>query len=179
MRLITAPSRTRSARRLCACAVWLLLALTGRAASAGDTAALPRHDHNRIQHMVDALRQQLSIQQEVVVALVASNSRLASVERHADLEGAFLLLLEAPFVDGLSDEELGAVLAHELGHVWIFTHHPFLHTEQLANRIALRVVSRDSLARAYEKMWARMGTTGNLARLLGEATPLAAADPER
>ena len=33
---------------------------------------------------------------------------------------------------------------HELGHVWIFTHHPYLQTEQLANRIAMRLVSRTS-----------------------------------
>ena len=58
---------------------------------------------------------------------------------------SFRMSLEATFVNDLTDEELDAVMAHELGHVWIFTHHPFLQTEQLANQIAMRVVSRQTL----------------------------------
>ena len=49
------------------------------------------------------------------------------------------------------------MVAHELGHVWIYTHHPYLQTEQLANQIAMRVVSRESLDSVYGKVWADAG----------------------
>ena len=59
---------------------------------------------------------------------------MMSVGTSADASGAFQLSIEASFMDVLSDDELEAAVAHELGHVWVFTHHPFLQTEQLANR---------------------------------------------
>ena len=65
----------------------------------------------------------------------------------------------------MSDDELAAVIAHELGHVWIFTHHPYLQTEELANQIALRVVTRISLDSVYQKVWAHTGAKGTLAYL--------------
>ena len=71
---------------------------------------------------------------------------------------------EAAFVSELTDEELDAVIAHELGHVWIFTHHPFLQTEQLANQIAMRVVSRQTIEAVYAKVRARGGHTDSLPR---------------
>ena len=51
-------------------------------------------------------------------------------------------------------------LAHELGHVWIYTHHPFLQTERLANVIGQRVTDRAALERVYLKLWAYERTTG-------------------
>lgn len=67
----------------------------------------------------------------------------------------------------LSQEELKAVIAHELGHVWIFSHFPYLQTEILANEIAMRAVSRDSMKKIYAKLWLRLGTTGDLEAVLG------------
>jgi Zn-dependent peptidase ImmA (M78 family) len=58
-------------------------------------------------------------------------------------------------------------VAHELGHVWIFTHHPYLQTEQLANQIAMRLVARETLEPIYEKLWKRLGVTGDLSTYLG------------
>ena len=75
----------------------------------------------------------------------------------------------ASFLDALNDEELEAAVAHELGHVWIFTHHPFLQTEELANKIAMRAVTRETLQRVYAKVWERGGTKGDLAWFLGDA----------
>jgi len=75
--------------------------------------------------------------------------------------------VDAAFLDQLTDDELEAAIAHELGHLWVFTHHPFLQTEELANQIAMRVVSRESLERVYGKVWARGGTKGDLNRFLG------------
>jgi predicted Zn-dependent protease len=68
-------------------------------------------------------------------------------------QGTFLLSVEEDFAQALNDTELRAAVAHELGHVWIYTHFPFLQTEQLANDIASRVISRDTLTPLYDKVW--------------------------
>ena len=127
----------------------------------------PRNDASRIQRLVDRIRHALALDHNVTVEIVASNPLLASVEPVAGHAGAFRLLLEDAFIDQLNDEELHAVVAHELGHVWVFTHHPYLQTELLANQIAMRVVSRDTLQRVYSKVWARGGAKGDLVQFLG------------
>ncbi|HEY6361700.1 MAG TPA: hypothetical protein VIX63_11380 [Vicinamibacterales bacterium] len=124
-------------------------------------------DLPRLQSLVNDLRERLSIRHSVTVSLVPSNALMMSVEAPAEPSGAFRLSIEASFLDVLSGDELEAAIAHELGHVWVFTHHPFLQTEQLANEIAMRVVSRDTLERVYEKVWKRGDTKGDLARFLG------------
>jgi predicted Zn-dependent protease len=93
---------------------------------------------------------------------------MVSVEPVDERSTAFTLSIEQSFLVDLNDDELRAAIAHELGHVWIFTHHPFLQTEGLANEIARRLVARDNLVRVYEKVWQRQGTTGDLARLIGD-----------
>ena len=119
----------------------------------------------RVQALVDRLRTQLGIPSPVVASLVAKNERLVSVERISGRDGAFSLVLEEGFVNGLTDEELHAVVAHELGHVWIFSHHPYLQTEELANQIALRVARRETLDAVYQKVWQRTGPKGTLVYL--------------
>jgi Peptidase family M48 len=116
---------------------------------------------NRLQVLVDDFRVRLSIPDAVVVSIISRNALVVSVERIND--GRFALSVEDGFLNTLNDDELNAVVAHELGHVWIFTHHPYLQTEESANRIALRLVSRDSLERVYDKVWTRAGTRGHLA----------------
>ena len=111
----------------------------------------------RIQRVVDDLKTQLAIAQPVQVSIVETNPKLFSVVPAERQHGTFLLSAQEDFAQGLNDAELRAAVAHELGHVWIFTHFPFLQTEQLANDIASRVVSRDSLAPLYEKVWKRVG----------------------
>jgi hypothetical protein len=149
-------------------AVLLLAAPGATAVQAGesDGAAPSAQD---VQRMVDELRGELAIRYEVAVELVPSNARLLSVARNDGDRQRFRLSIEQGFFGTLTGDERRAALAHELGHVWIFTTHPYLQTESGANRIALRVVSRESLASLYQKMWAREGTTGDLARFLGEA----------
>lgn len=122
----------------------------------------------RVQALADQFRARLDILAVVEVTMVAANPLLLSVEPlNEGPERFFQLKVEEDFVRGLSDADLAAAVAHELGHVWIFTHHPFLHTEQLANEIAMRVVSRGALAQLYEQVWSRRGTTGDLVRFLG------------
>jgi hypothetical protein len=118
-----------------------------------------------LQALADGLRGALDIPHPVTVSLVEVNSLVVSVERLEGQEGAFSLLIEAGFLDALTGEELAAVVAHELGHVWIFTHHPFLQTEELANEIAMRAVTRESLESVYTKLWERTGKKGTLAYL--------------
>jgi hypothetical protein len=79
----------------------------------------------------------------------------------------FQMRFEERFLAGLDEDDLKAIIAHELGHVWIYTHHPYLQTERLANTVAMRAVPRESLERVYSKLWERDGTKGDLARFIG------------
>lgn len=129
----------------------------------------------KLKAIVSHLKSRLEITVPIVVSIVPSNALMMSVEAPTDTRNTFLLSVEASFLDALNDDELEAAVAHELGHVWIFTHHPFLQTEELANQIAMRAVKRESLERVYAKVWERGGTKGDLARFLGAAPPTSAA----
>jgi peptidase M48-like protein len=135
--------------------VALVCALAGNV-----SAAALRED--RVQSIVDEMRGRLGLQQLVRAQPVSENSRVASVRKDSEQRNAFVISIQEDFLDSLTDEELSAVAAHELGHVWIFTHHPFLQTEELANEIALRAVSRAALDQLYDKLWKRTGQKGEL-----------------
>jgi hypothetical protein len=128
-----------------------------------------RRTTQKIRTIVDRLRHDLSITEKVHISIVARNEKLVSVERSKRRPGEFILSFDETFIDGLDDSELSASIAHELGHVWIFTHHPYLQTELLANQIALRVVTRENLERIYERVWKDKGK-GDLNDFLGEET---------
>ena len=125
---------------------------------AGAARAHAADQQTRVQHVVDDLKTQLSIAQPVNVAIVDRNPKLFSVVPVEHTRATFLLSVEEDFAQGLTDDELRAAVAHELGHVWIFTHFPYLQTEELANDIASRVVSRETLAPLYDKVWKRVGS---------------------
>lgn len=120
-----------------------------------------------LQELVNRLRAQLDIDARVTVILVPHNALLVSVQPVEGSPGSFQMAFEERFLGGLDEDDLKAIVAHELGHVWIFTHHPYLQTERLANTVAMRAVPRGSLERVYSKVWEREGTKGNLARFLG------------
>lgn len=142
--------------------------LTGRDASfASDGAG--NAVENSIQSVVSDLKTRLTITVPVTVSIVPTNPLMMSVEAPTDQNRPFLLAIDANFLDTLTADELEAAIAHELGHVWVFTHHPYLQTEELANQIAMRAVTRDSLERVYDKVWKQGGTKGDLARFLGPA----------
>ena len=136
-----------------------------RAAAADDPAPI-RVDVVRIQQIVDDLKGRLAIPQAVTVSIVESNPLMVSVGPVPG--GNFSLAFEAGFAERLSEDQLTAAVAHELGHVWIYTHFPFLQTEQLANEIAMRVVSRDSLVPVYTVMFERARVSGDLNEYLGD-----------
>jgi hypothetical protein len=122
-------------------------------------------DQQRIQEIVNEFMAKLTMTHEVAVAVVPKNPLMVSI---GYTDSGFLLSVEEDFVSELTQEELEAAIAHELGHVWIFTHHPFLQTEVLANEIAQRLVLRSSLVQVYEKVWKRQGTEGDLTRFVGD-----------
>jgi hypothetical protein len=122
---------------------------------------------HRLQGIADDLRVRLDIREDVRVALVERNPLVMSVETLAR-SGPFVIRVDRDFVRTLTEEELVAAIAHEMGHVWIYTHHPYLQSERLANDIAMRVVSREMLEPVYQKVWKRTGTMGNLVEFIGE-----------
>jgi hypothetical protein len=136
--------------------------------AAGSERIIPNpRDQQRIQGIVNEFMAKLTMGHKVAVAVVPKNPLMVSVE-YTDASTGFLLSVEEDFINELTQEELEAAIAHELGHVWIFTHHPFLHTEVLANQIAQRLVPRSSLVRVYEKVWKRQGTKDVLTRFGGD-----------
>jgi hypothetical protein len=149
--------------------VWLPVGLALAVASTSYSANyLPRNDPKRLQVVIEELAQRLALPATVTATIVQSNALLVSVQPQQDTDNVFVLSFEDSFLDGLDDEELRAVIAHELGHVWIFTHHPYLQTERLANSVAMRIVSRADLKRVYDKVWQRGGTKGDIAQFLGQ-----------
>ena len=131
-----------------------VFAVLAASTSMGATGAAgaPVHDVRRLQDVVDELRARLGISAPVTATIVAKNPLVVTVEPQGHRKGEFLLSFEDGFLAGLDDEELRAVVAHELGHVWIFTHHPYLQTERLANEVAMRIVSRESLDRKSTRL---------------------------
>ena len=132
-------------------------------------------EQSRVQKTVDVLAARLGIAEAVHVSMVPTNRLLMSVEQ---AEHTFELKVEDGWADTLEDTELDAAVAHELGHVWVFTHHPFLQTEQLANEVAMRIVSAKQLAQLYDKVWKRTNVKGDLARFLGPEVARGLASPE-
>jgi len=136
----------------------LCLLLVQPAVEAGDYGTI-----THLQDITDNLRHRMEIQERVVVTVVDHNPLVMSVETLGGRSGPFVITADRDFIGSLNADELSAALAHELGHVWIYTHHPYLQTERLANDIALRVTSPDVMPPLYEKVWRRLGIKGNLA----------------
>jgi len=126
-------------------------------------------DSQSLQDLLPGLKSRLHIPQDVDVAVVPAEERMVAVHRvrQAQADDRFTIQIDQKFFDSLSSEGLDAAIAHELGHVWIYSHHPYLHTEALANEIAMRVVSRESVKKLYLKLWAQLETTGDLNEVLG------------
>ncbi|HSR67854.1 MAG TPA: hypothetical protein VLU25_07920 [Acidobacteriota bacterium] len=104
---------------------------------------------SRLLAIIESFRERMGIEETILVRVVPYNPKLASSEPFGD---GFLISIDRNFLAGLNAEDTRAMLAHEMGHIWIFTHHPYLQTERLANRMALRLVSQESLDRVYERV---------------------------
>jgi hypothetical protein len=148
------------------CAAALHLSPVAVLASGDEGPVVRALDVDQLQRATDELRRRLNILERVLFTVVDHNPLVMSVETLSGRSGPFVITADAEFIRSLSDEELKAAIAHELGHVWIYTHHPYLQTERLANDIALRVISPELLVPVYEKVWKRTGARGNLAEYI-------------
>ena len=120
-----------------------------------------------LQDMTDDLRSRLTIDERVQITVVDRNPLVMSVETLAGRSGPFIISIDRSFAHELTYDELEASIAHELGHVWIYTHQPYIQSERYANDIAMRVVNRSVFEPVYEKVWARTGIRGNLVEFIG------------
>lgn len=125
-------------------------------------------EEQRLSAVAGEFQTRLGISEAIAVTIVDVNEYLVSVQRSSESGKGFIIKFERKFLPTLSDEEVRAVIAHELGHIWIFTHHPYLQTEPLANEKALQLVSRESLAQVYGKVWEHTGQKGTLQDFLAK-----------
>ena len=145
-----------------------LLCLFGTVAAVSNDNPARNTEEQRLSAIINEFRSWLGISAPVSVSIVEVNEYLVSVQRSSDPVKAFTIKFEKEFLSTLTEEELRAVIAHELGHVWIFTHLPYLQTEALANEKALQLVSRESLEKVYEKVWRHEGQKGTLQEFLAK-----------
>lgn len=110
------------------------------------------HNARKLKDIVADLKKQLQVSADVSVTVTPKDDLLVSVTPVRGKKDAFQISFDAAFLAMLDEDELPAAVAHELGHVWIFTHHPYLHTEDLANAVAHRLVTGTSLDRLYAKV---------------------------
>ena len=132
-------------------------------------------DRARLREMQNSamqLAKSIGIADPIQVVVVPRNDLVISVELLPKSKG-YGILIDRLFLEQLTSDEVIAALAHELGHVWIYSHHPFLQTEALANNVAMRVVSRGQLEAVYVKLWGYTGVKGNIEELLGGAPAIA------
>ncbi len=121
----------------------------------------------KIKVIIQNYAKRLGILPDIKVTVARGNSHLASAQCASRSGRLFHISFDAGFLRTLDERELSAAIAHEIGHVWIYMHFPYLQTEALANRQALRLVSRNDLARVYGKIWKWSGKRENLDSVLG------------
>jgi hypothetical protein len=144
----------------------LFLCTTGLRAETDSSRTVPIVRNARLEKIAAGMVEALEIRKRVQVVIVPENDRIVSVEPFLNGEG-YRIEIEAAFFEKLDEEEVVAALAHEIGHIWIFSHPPYLQSEALANEIALKVVPRKPLKTLYTKLWSYIGVNGNLEELLG------------
>lgn len=155
-------------RRRCRRAVWISLLLQ---LSAGLIFTEGKEEMNlrgqKIEHLIEVFSFRLGITPQVVVSMVPGDTLLASVRPTSTDAGVFEISFDPQFIQTLDDRELSAAVAHEFGHIWIYTHFPYLQTEALANQQALKLVSHDDLDRVYEKVRKWKGKKVNPEKVFG------------
>lgn len=122
-----------------------------------------QHNARKIKGILADLKKHLEITVDISTTVVPKEELLVSVTPDRQRKGSYKISFDAAFLAMLEENELRAAIAHELGHVWIFTHHPYLHTEDLANVIAHRLVTPSELDRVYEKVRLVKSPPSNLA----------------
>jgi hypothetical protein len=121
----------------------------------------------RLDEIAAGLATALDVPKRVEVVVVLRNELVVSVEPLPTPADGYRVVFDQRFFERLNEDEVAAAIAHEMGHVWIYSHFPFLQTEALANEIALKVASRKNLESLYVKLWAYTGVKGDIRELLG------------
>ena len=134
-----------------------------------DSVATSGGNAGHLAQIVQDLCARLQLKDHVEIQIDETNAKMVSSEPIPGSTPGYRISFDREFLENLTNDEIVAAIAHELGHVWIFTHHPYLQTEALANDIALRVVDRETMKKVYSKLWAHTGTAGNIDELLGPA----------
>jgi hypothetical protein len=116
--------------------------------------------------LLSDLQEKMAIPDRIRITVVEKNDRVISVYRNPLNPTEFTIRCERSFLELLTIDELRAAIAHELGHVWIFTHHPYLQTEELANRIAAKVVRAEDLNNIQSKSTAHLAQKSKLSAVL-------------
>jgi hypothetical protein len=132
-----------------------------------DSVATSGGNAGHLAQIVQELCTRLELKDHVEIHIDETNAKMVSSEPMPGAIPGYRISFDRQFLENLTDEEIVAAIAHELGHVWIFTHHPYLQTEALANNVALRVVDRETMKNLYSKLWSHTGTAGNIDELLG------------
>lgn len=146
----------------------LLLGALGAVAVASNAGLPANIEAQNLNAVLKEFQGRLHISQPVSFSIVEANEYLVSVEPSSEAGKGFIIKFDKNFLTTLEEEELRAVIAHELGHIWIFTHHPYLQTEPLANEKALQLISRESLEKVYAKVWQSEGGKGSLEAFLAK-----------
>src|SRR5262245_23726651 len=131
------PGRTKAAVILRVLVAMLSFSMIGGNAAAFSrmTVATPA---TRLDTVAASLATALEMPKHVEVVLVLRNDLVVSVEPMPGAEEGYRVIFEERFFERLTEEEVAAAIAHEIGHVWIYSHFPYLQTEALANEIALK-----------------------------------------
>jgi len=130
----------------------LALVWIGVSAFASDANFSDAGQAGSILAIVEEFRARRPFPEQIRARIIQGEKKLVSVRRSPADPNTFLLTFDQDFLATLTNEELRAAIAHELGHVWIFTHHPYLHTEALANRRAVELVPAQALEQVYQKV---------------------------
>ncbi len=150
-----------SHRHLFLVCLWVVLISLARMDASGPPGSVA------LQELVDGLTTQLGIDSVVSAAIVPSNSLLVSVLPVDGDPGTFRIDVRGAVSGFPGPGRAEGDCRPRARPCLIFTHHPYLQTERLANTVAMRAVTRASLERVYSKVWAHQGTKGDLARFLG------------
>ena len=129
-----------------------------------------------LQEIIAEFQALMGIDEHIQVSIVDNEPLLFSV-RPTPAKDGYHLHADSVFLEILDPDELRAAVAHELGHVWIFTHYPYLQTEVLANNVAQRLVDRERLESLYQKMWEHQQKAGDLTAVLGPPSADETGDP--
>jgi hypothetical protein len=120
--------------------------------------------------VAQGLTSKLGADWNIHIVVADKNERVVSVERLLEPD-RFIVTFDREFLSTLNEGEISAAIAHEIGHIWIFCHFPYLHTEFLANEIALEMVDRSDLESLYTKLQAVIGGNQTVEEFLASNIP--------